>query len=220
MSTTLRASAGAPSVLRALRITAIRLSGRPETQGLAAEVQALREQLAAAIEAAEALQDASAAATAEINYRDEVEDDAIRALARDLRSVVAGDLTDGRWTRMFRQAPTQIVRPVAGPDQAAAAEHHIEKLKSDADYEPLQHHLPGLQAARAGVEAAEAARVALRKQLYTALADREEAVERAIRQYNRLRARLEVIYESKALVRSFFPDPRDAGGAPAAGLEG
>jgi hypothetical protein len=217
MSTRLRARAGAPTVLRALRFTAIRLAGRPETQALAAEVQALRAGLQAAVEATEALQDATSAATAEINYRDEVEDDAVRALARDLRSLVAGDLRDGRWTRIFRDAPTTLIRPTAGAEQATAATHILRTLRDDPDYDAVRHHLPALEGARAGVEAAEAARDELRQQLYASLAAREEALEDAIRRYNRLRARVEVLFESAALVRSFFPEPREGGAAEAEG---
>lgn len=211
MSMHLRASARPPTVLRALRVTAIRLSGRPETAALAEETQALRARLSAAVDAHDALLDASAAATAEIRYRDEVEDDAIRAVARDLRVLVAGDLGDPRWGRLFRVAPSAAIAPSAGPEQAAVAAYVIEKLRSDPDYAPLQHHLPVLVDARAGVAAAEAARDALRQGLYAAAVARDEALAVAIRHYGRLRPRLELLFDSAAVVRSFFPDARSGG---------
>jgi hypothetical protein len=202
---TLNANVGASTTLRALRFVCIRLASRPDTLGLVPPVEAARARLRAALEAAAELGEQSAAATAEIVYRDSVEDDAVASLAREVRVLLGGDNKDERWSRLFSQNPSELTRPVAGPQQALHVSHILMMLRTDSAYTSLTGSLLSLEAARAGVEAAERARDALTPALYAAENERRTALDAAKRTYNRLKPQVQLLMDNPAQVRSFFP---------------
>ena len=205
MSSTLSARTGTPTTLRALRFTWIRLQSRADTASLAAPLEAARQRLRAAVDAEAELEEQSAALTAEITYLDSVEDDEVSALAREVRVLVGGNLKDPRWGKLFTQTPTEITRPVGGPVQSRHVHHILRTLAVDSDYSSLSTRRDALDAAREAVEVVEAARDALAGPLMAAQQERRQANDVAHRAYNRIKPQLQLLFDSPAFVRSFFP---------------
>ena len=201
---TLPPTTGAPTTLRALRFVSIRLSARPDTADLVPAVEAARARLQAAAEAAAELEERSAAATAEVVYQGSLEDAAVAALGREARVLVEGRRTDPRWTALFPQAPSQLVR-LPGADLARELGRVVALLRSDPALAALAHHAEALQVARAAVEAAQAERAALALPALAAQVERRQALEEAHRVFNRLRPQLQLRALRPAQVRSFFP---------------
>lgn len=205
MSSTLAARSGTPSTLRALRFTWLRLQSRADTASLAEPLEAARLRLRAAADAEAELEERSAAFTAEIAYLDSLEDAEVSSLARELRVLIGGNLKDPRWTKLFSTAPSELVKPVGGPVVSLHIHHILRTMAIDGDYASLGARRDALDAAREAVEAAETARSSLGGPLMAAQLERRQALEAAHRVYNRVKPQLQLLFDSPALIRSFFP---------------
>ena len=205
MSLTLHSRIGTPGTLRALRFTWLRLQSRADTASLAAPLESARLRLRAAAEAEAELEERSAALTAEIAYLDGLEDAEVSSLARELRVLVGGNLKDPRWTRLFSTAPSELVKPVGGPVQSLHIHHILRTMAVDGDYASLSARRDTLDAAREAVEATETARSSLGGPLMAAQLERRQALDAAHRVYNRVKPQLQLLFDSAALIRSFFP---------------
>ncbi len=206
----LREQHGFGAVDRALRFASIRLHSRPQTADLAtsvdAERTAIREREDAWLEARER----RIAASAEVEYLDGKLDDGIMDLSRQALVEVKGDRDDPRYRRLFAEAPSAGLAPVAGTDEAHFVRAVLAQLSSDSPPFPdLKGGAPDLQSTLTALQDAENRREDLYVPESTARTDLDVALDHARRVYNLLYPRLQLLFpDDPGLVESFFASVR------------
>jgi hypothetical protein len=205
----LRINHGVPVVLGALRFLSIRLKSRPQTAGLAPDVDAMRALLRDKDDAYAEAREQRIAASAEITYLDTLVDDAVMAASRELLVLTGGKADDPRYLKPFPTAPSAALKPVGGASQDRFVKGVIVRFREDPDLAPLAGHAPKIEAAQADLEKGVAQRNDLHVKEAMTLADRRIALEDARRMYNLTYPRLQLIFPNKpTLVESFFKDLR------------
>ena len=143
-------TAGPLTVMSRVRVLSLRLKARPDTAPLAAEVDAARVELKRRFDLWEEVHDAALASSLALVFADEIEDDAIAAVARRAKVLVDGQLRQPTYTRLFSEAASDLTRGVASEEQARLADHLIRTIETNPDYASLKDLLPELREARAG----------------------------------------------------------------------
>lgn len=199
-----------PVHLRALRVQRIRLSGRPDTAGLAGESEAERVRMRDAYDAHEEAEARRQAATLNLYYRDDLLDAGVRQLSLDALAACGGDRESVHYKALFVEPPGDAMRPRATAEQDRYVQHILATLDGAAA-EPLsglaaKHAAPLRQQLTDVDEARKDRDEALVKESQALVALRL-ASEDARRVYNGLHARLSVQFpEHDKLVESFFAD--------------
>lgn len=205
----LRSNHGVPVVRRALRFLSIRLKSRPQTAGLAAEVDAARALVDDKDDVYEEAREQRVAASAEIGYLDIVVDETVMAASRELLVLTGGNAQDPRYLKPFPTAPSAALKGVATPSQGLFVKAVIKRLKDEPELAPIAGHAPKIEAAQAELEVGLAKRNELYVKEAMAQADRRIAAEDGRRLYNLTYPRLQIIFPNQAaLVESFFKDLR------------
>jgi hypothetical protein len=205
----LRSNHGVPVVLSALRFLFIRLKSRPQTAGLAADVDAARALLWDKDDAYAEAREQRIAASAEIAYLDTLVDEAVMNASRELLVLTGGDAQDPRYLKPFPTAPSAALKPVGGASQDRFVKGVITRFKEDPDLAPLAGHGTKIEAAQGDLDKGLAQRNDFYVKEAMALADRRIALDDARRLYNLTYPRLQLIFPNKpALVESFFKDLR------------
>jgi hypothetical protein len=199
-----------PVHLRALRVQRIRLAGRPETAGLAGEVEAERVRMRDAWDAHEEAEARRQAATLHLYYRDDLLDAGVRQLSLDALAACGGDRDAAAYKALFVESPSAAMKDRATVEQDRYVQHVLATLDG-ASAEPLsglaaKHAAPLRQQLTEVDEARKERDEALVKESQALVALRL-ASEDARRVYNGLHARLSVQFpEQDKLVESFFAD--------------
>ena len=194
-----------PTVKRAVRYCALRLTSRPELAVGAAATATCRASLRRCEDAYNDALDAKVAATAEVTYRDGRLDRAVAALARDVNALVAGRTDDARYQRIFLMAPSEGMRPRGGPEQGRFVRNVLETLERDDAFADLRKHAVPIAACQRDLDEAVTRRASLElaeKQAGRAL---DIATNEARDVYNPMAHRVALVYpKDAALVDSFF----------------
>jgi hypothetical protein len=191
--------------IRAFRYLSIRLRSRPETQAIAAEVDAERAVMVKTEEAyAQALEE-RVAATAEVEYLDGCVDATVMDLAREIALMTRGRQDDPRYRKLFPSAPSALVRPIAGEAQERFVRSLVTRLREDKEYAPLTRYAEQLEQHQAALNEAIARRAERYQPETSTLTDRRVAMDHARRVYRSIYHRLQLLYPGDpALVESFF----------------
>ena len=201
-------------LLRQLRFTTRRLQARPDTADLAPPLRDATDTLARALAAADTAEEDAAQLTADLAFADSVEDDAFARVARAARLLVEGNLDDRRWRTLFAAAPSALTDPAGGPAQATAVARVLNAIAEDPALASLAPVAGPLAAAREEVAAIEARRAAQQPARASARLAVELAASDAQRALRRVRPLLQLRFESRAQVASFFVSDGRRGGAP------
>ncbi len=201
----LREDYGLDIYIRALRFLSIRLRSRPETATMAVDVDAMREKLRASGDAYEDALERRVAATVEIEYRDSRVDQHVLGLARQLNVLIGGNREDPRYKKLFPVAPTAMVKPVGGDEQATHVAAIVERISTEAEYASLAELAAPIKLGLTELEAA----TQTRKDLYVAeakaQANRRATMDDARRTYRLMHPRLTLVFpDDPALVETFF----------------
>jgi len=196
---------GVGETLTALRHLTIRLTSRDQTRPLATEITAARDALNAANGAWEEARAQRVAATAEIEYRDELLDAAAMQLSRTALALVEGDTTDPRYRTLFPIAPSTAMRPVADDAQTRFVTALLARLEADEAFVDLAIHAPTIRQRAEAVANAINGREALYVAEATASTARAITADAARRAYNLMYPRLQLMFPGdERLVESFF----------------
>jgi hypothetical protein len=195
--------AAAATISSALRFVFIRLSSQPSLASIRTEVEAEWVALRGASEVYEAARTERVVATAELTYRGALIGEAVIALAREISILVGYNHADERYTQLFPIAPNLIGR-LSAKEREAAVLGIIDDLKTKGIFAPVAGHAVLLEQVLSAYEAAAKQRAALYGKELSARATLTRVREKARRFYNRLFLRLSLLFESKALVESFF----------------
>ena len=205
---------GTTTTMRALAVLAARLGGRPETEDLAAEVEAQRAAVREAIAAHEDALVRRMAATQELAYRDELLDEAVMRLSRRMLDRVDGRRDDPRYRAIFVEAPSTALQPRGGERQQAYVSAVLEAARRDEEADALQPLLQDIAEKLEALGQAAEQRAKRAAEELTARQRLQAAMDEAQAVYNdaylKLRLRLP---RQRALVESFFPTLRARGGA-------
>ena len=195
---------GYPTIERALRFLSMQLRARPETEGMAAEVDTLRDRTR---EVEEAWQDASTrrvVATANIKYHDELLDAVVADLARDVLAAVGGDRDHKTYKLLFPTAPSLAMKPVATEPQAIYVQALLATLQTP-DYADWADRVGPISARLEALAAQQKARSALYAAEAQASAARQVNFDEVRRAYNLMYPRLLVQHpDDKRRVESLF----------------
>jgi hypothetical protein len=193
--------------IRALGVAQVNLSGRPDTEAIAAEVQVERIRVKAARDAYEESIMRRMAATAVVNYVDSVLDATVQRLSRKVLDAADGDRKSALYSNLFNEPPGDAMRPTASPEQTRYVQRLIAHLEQGGVYAPFDSFITALTEAQAAVDIAIAKRAKCYTEEATAQTQLEMACEDARRLYNGLHARLSIMFPNDArLVESFFAD--------------
>lgn len=209
MAALIERNAGHATVRSHLRVLGTRLRSNPDTEALAAPVDAARVALAARIAEWEDAHDERVAATGAVWFYDHLEDEAVAAVAREAKVEVAGKLRAPWYVRLFASSPRELTRGIASETQRRLVEHLIATIGEGDDYAVLGEPLVALVAAHAELEAAVAER--RRRQIAEAAAWTEVVLAmahgRAV--FAEARPRLQLLFPGQQRrVDSFFPPQR------------
>jgi len=194
-----------PTVKRAVRHCALRLTSRPTLGECASIMGACRATLVRCEDAYDDALDRRVAATAEVGYCDAVLGKAVAALARDINALVDGKTDDARYQRVFLSAPSEAMRPVGGAEQDRFVKNILETLETDAAYEDVRKHGGAIAARQRDLEDAIARRDALTLAERQAGRELDIATAEARDTYNQMAHRVALVYpKDAALVDSFF----------------
>ena len=202
----LREDDGFGAVDRALRFASIRLHSRPQTADLATSVDTERTAIRAREDAWLEARERRIAASAEVAYLDGKLDGGIMGLSRQALVEVKGDRGDPRYRRLFAEAPSAGLAPVAGTGQAHFVAGVLAQLTRDpSPFPDLTGGAPDLQSMVTALQDAEKRRDDLYVPESTARTDLDVALDHARRVYNLLHARLQLLFpDDPGLVESFF----------------
>lgn len=201
----LRETHGVEVVLGALRILSIRCGSRPASKAIGGEMASLRASLRELRDAWEGARDERIAATAEIQYRDAVLDDAVMSLARQVNALVDGKTDDARYRALFPSAPSGQMRPIGGSAQRAYVRALLKTLTEREDLSTLAPQRKAIAKAQDALDDATAARDDLQVTEDRASTALQIALDEARDAYNQAWHRLNVEFpKDKALVESFF----------------
>jgi hypothetical protein len=139
-------------------------------------------------------------------FADAVEDDAVARVGRHGRTAADGEVESPLYLALFASgAPSAVTKGVATDEQATLVTHLMKTIGTNPLAAPLRPLLPSLEAARAGVESAQADRRdadAAEVTAWNALQIAESAARDA---YNGTHPRLMILFPgSRRLVESFF----------------
>ena len=180
----------------------------------------LRASLRALRDAWEDARDERVAATAEIQYRDAVLDDAVMSLARQVNALVDGKTDDARYRALFPSAPSAQMRPIGGSAQRAYVRALLKTLAERDDLASLAPQRKAIAKAQDALDDATATRDDLQVAEDRAATALQIALTEARDAYNQAWHRLNVEFpKDKALVESFFrtlsrEKPRETPDAP------
>jgi hypothetical protein len=182
---------------RALRFTRLRLAARPDSKHLADDAQAARDLLRTRHEAWQEAKEARVAATAEINYCDEVLDAAVMDASRHALAHTQNRRDSPLYKSLFLQNPSEATRPVAGDQQRRFVHNLIQGLRALPDASPLATLAGPLAKAQEALQAAVDARDALISAEAVALTAYRIALDEAKRTYNALYHRLVLLWPDR-----------------------
>jgi len=189
---------------QALRFLRLRLSSRPDTKGLAGPVEEARKGVRAADEAWKEARYARQAATAEVQYLDELLDTVVMALSRQALVLTDGKRDDPRYKKLFPSAPSEAMAEVGGDAQARYVKQILTRLVEEPDLAELRGNEKTIAKRLEALEAA----VKTRDDLYvpetSAQADRRKAIDDARQLYKATHLKLKLLLSDDALVESFF----------------
>ncbi len=146
---------GVPTTLKALRQLELRLRRKTPLGGFADEVGAMRRQLRERLDRWEETVELRIAATAQLEWCDEAEDDAVASVARLALHLARGDRAAEPYRSLFPTAASSLRRMMATPEQARFVDNLLLGL---AHHPELAHERTALQHAHGEVAAARAER--------------------------------------------------------------
>lgn len=200
----LKENHGTPKVSRALRYAAIRLLATPETAGLAAEIEAERTRLSGAQDAYEQIREQRVGLTALIAHQDGIVDGLVADIARQV-AVINGNRTDTEFYKsLFPVAPSKATSPKASESQNRFVKALIDRIETDARYETFRTTAAELKAAQTELDRLLVEREELRAPELRAAVDLRTALDSARRAYNKLSPRLQLLFDNKGLIETFF----------------
>jgi hypothetical protein len=199
---------------QALRFLRIRLGSRPDTKSLAEPVEEARGHVLRTDAAWNEARDARQAATAEVQYLDELLDADVMALSRQALVLTDGKRDDPRYTKLFPSAPSQAMAGVGSDAQARYVKQILTRLVEEADLAELRTHEKTIANRLEALEAATKARNDLYVPEASAQADRRRAIDDARQLYKATHLQLKLLLSDDALVESFFRRSPSTAAAP------
>ena len=200
----LQDNVGHPTVRRALRYTALRLQAKPETQGLAGEIEAERTRLSGALDAYEQIREQRVGLTALIGHQDGIVDGQVADIARQV-AVITGNKTDTEFYKsLFPIAPSTATAPTASDSQNRFVKALIDRIETDDRYDSLRPTAAELKTAQTELDRLLTEREDLRTPELRATVDLRTALDSARRAYNKLYPKLQLIFDNKGFIETFF----------------
>jgi hypothetical protein len=197
-------NASAHKVDQALRFLRIRLGSRPDTKSLAEPVEQARQHVLATDTAWQEARDARRAATAEVQYLDELLDGDIMALSRETLVLTGGKRDDPRYQVLFPSAPSQAMAGVGSDAQARYVKQILTRLVEDPALAELRGKEKTIAARLQALEGAVAQRHGLYVPEASAQSDRRRAIDEARQLYRAIYHQLKLLLSDDALIESFF----------------
>jgi hypothetical protein len=149
------------------------------------------------------------AATKNVWHLDKALSRAVMTLSLDTLVLTENNRKDSRFLRLFPEAPGKNTTPVAGAQKMDYVRSIIETLSLNKDLAPLGRHLETVGDALKALEEAISRRKELEIPEKRARTKRDEAKMKAIKIYNMMYARLQILFDDDtATVNSFFADLR------------
>jgi hypothetical protein len=158
---TIRDTDSAEVVLERLQTTSIRLSSNADLEDLTEACDATIETIEAKAKAHRKAVGRRMAATLVIARRDRALNKVFMFLSRAVVAATNGDREAPVFKAIFHKAPSAIIRPNGGPEQARDVELVLEALGSHPLAEPYRGHIEPIRAGLAQLTAAENERSAL-----------------------------------------------------------
>jgi len=201
----LREDHGFSTVDRALRFLSIRLGSRPETAEMVKELDAVRDDLHSKDNAWKNAREQRIAATAETEFLDDLLDESVMSLSREVLVLTKNDRNSPVYKKLFPMAPSSAMDPVTADEQSVYVKGIVSRLKEDGDYEKLAHYADSIDGHFNVLSSA----IKKRDELYMpesrASTDRNIALDKARRVYNLMYPRLQIaLPEHPELVETFF----------------
>jgi hypothetical protein len=193
-------------VAEKLEIVSISLAGRPETEHLAPEVEEVLDELEIAHKTHRRARATRIASTARIVYFD----GQLREPWMKLAAHVNMETNSNRESLVYKtlypnKAPSELIKPVGGPEQAHEVKRVVGLLRTDPAVAVFAQHADPIEEALQTLTTEEARRgdLALKESAAELVLARVLARAREI--YNALdRKLMEIFKDNKKLVRSFF----------------
>jgi hypothetical protein len=192
---------------QALRFLRIRLGSRPDTKSLAEPVEEARKSVRATDEAWKEARYARQAATAEVQYQDELLDADVMALSRKALVLTDGKRDDPRYAKLFPSAPSQAMAGVGSEAQTRYVKQILTRLVEEPDLAELRGNEKTIAKRLEALEAATKVRNDLYVPEASAQADRRRAIDDARQLYKTTHLQLKLLLSDDTLVESFFSRP-------------
>jgi hypothetical protein len=180
---------------------------------LADEIDTERKRLTSANDVYEQAVEERVAATSLIVFLDSTVDGGVMDLSREVSVITHNKTDDPLYRTLFPIAPSTAMKPVASDSQNTFVKALIDRIETDSRYESLRGRVQTLKVAEAELEGALKAREDLRTPEVRAAVDLSAALDSAKRAYNKLPARLSLIFDNKAFIETFFVKNPKPGGA-------
>ena len=201
---TLAEKDGTPTVLRALRFLAIRLHSREETKSLIPSVKAQVKLVQQAADNYEQAQEERMAASAEVEYRDHLVNAGVADLSRKALVETSNDRKDPFYVRLFPTSPSEATRGVGDDRQNKYVTVLLEQLNNLSQYKLFAKEAKELGLWQQELETALEQRNKLYQKEAQAQIEWNIALDNARRAYNRVYFQLQLVFDNKALIESFF----------------
>jgi hypothetical protein len=196
---------GAETIISCLRYARIQLAARAQTAAWANEIETLRQKVRTATDAHDDAADERAGATAVIEAEDKELDAAVMRIARQVKDLCDGKLDDPRYLKLFRTSASAGMAPIVDDSQTLFVRTILQVVDTDDAYAAVR---PAAAQAQKNLDTL-LQTAAARGDLYTkegvANANLKAACDEARLAYNKLPARLELLYGNRqALIDAHF----------------
>lgn len=191
----IRDSDSADVVLERLQATSVRLRSNPDLQDMTEACDAVVEKIEVKVKAHRKAVAGRMAATLVIGRRDRALNKVFMFLARAVAAATNGDREAPVYKAIFHKAPSAIIRPNGGPEQARDIELVLEALASHPLAEPFRGHIEPIRTHLAQLTAAENERTALYLVEGSAEIARRAGLDEGIRFHSGLRTPLMMLFK-------------------------
>ena len=191
---------------RALRHLCIQLNANPVTRHYVMHLEQTRKKLESTESELKKIHALRLASTKNVWSRDKALNKAAMTLALDTLVLTQNDRKDPRFLNLFPAAPSKAMMPVASESKIELVSKIMETLCEKGELAPLSRHLDTLARAKKELEEALAQRRDLEAPEKNALAARDEAKGEAVKSYNMMHARLQILFDDdQKAVNAYFP---------------
>ena len=205
----LRTNHSIETIDNAIKHLSIQLRADPVTRHYAVQLDQARKALDNLELAYSQAHEERLTATQEVWNYDRALNRAVMTLSLETLVLTQNNRKDPLFKKLFPMAPSKITTPVAVPKKLDFMRKILATLEDDKKLGPLSRHIETIGAALKDLEQALARRKELSKPEKQAQAERDRAKKEAVKAYNMMYPRLQILFEDDTpRVKSFFADLR------------